>query len=253
MEERHYKETMDVLDDFLSKINTKGTDNELIVFNLLSKNKLFTGLCFYVFDFSVKRIIYVSDSFADLLKYKKEALSYGFIYEQIHPDDFPIVVNYTANALKTGAKHPEINWRDTYFCIDFRIQKADSCYIRVLRRTCILTQDQNNNPILGITFFTDISRTKKLNNVEFYFAGQDEVILNNELMMLYSQPKSLFTESEKRIFKLLQLGKTTKQISIELHISFHTVEKHRRNMLNKTNTLNTPQLVSFVMKEGLLL
>ncbi|MCR6642553.1 MAG: LuxR C-terminal-related transcriptional regulator [Sporocytophaga sp.] len=54
----------------------------------------------------------------------------------------------------------------------------------------------------------------------------------------------MLSKREKEVFTLLAQGKTSKQIANELNISTHTVNNHRKNMLQKTNTANVSELMS---------
>jgi DNA-binding NarL/FixJ family response regulator len=61
---------------------------------------------------------------------------------------------------------------------------------------------------------------------------------------------SVPTKREIEILNLLAHGLSTKLIANELNISFNTVEKHRRNMLEKYNFINTTQLISNSILHG---
>lgn len=55
------------------------------------------------------------------------------------------------------------------------------------------------------------------------------------------------TSREIEITRLLSYGKTTSQIAKELHISPHTVNSHKRNLMRKVNARNTVQMVAKVL------
>ena len=55
------------------------------------------------------------------------------------------------------------------------------------------------------------------------------------------------TPRENEVLKLCALGKSSKQISAELKISFRTVEDHRSNVIRKLGVRNTAELVLKVM------
>jgi DNA-binding CsgD family transcriptional regulator len=52
------------------------------------------------------------------------------------------------------------------------------------------------------------------------------------------------SEREKEIINLLSQGLASKQIAQELHISKHTVDTHRRNLLRKTASKNSLELIT---------
>jgi FixJ family two-component response regulator len=55
------------------------------------------------------------------------------------------------------------------------------------------------------------------------------------------------TPRENEVLKLCVLGKSSKEISAELKISFRTVEDHRSNVIRKLRVRNTAELVLKVM------
>jgi len=51
------------------------------------------------------------------------------------------------------------------------------------------------------------------------------------------------TPQEKNILGLIASGLTTKEIASVLHISFHTVQAHRKSLLKKYDASNSAELV----------
>jgi DNA-binding NarL/FixJ family response regulator len=56
------------------------------------------------------------------------------------------------------------------------------------------------------------------------------------------------TKREQEILQLLCKGSSKSEIADKLHISERTVEKHKENLLSKTGTNNTVNLVLFALK-----
>lgn len=52
------------------------------------------------------------------------------------------------------------------------------------------------------------------------------------------------TKREREIIHLMAEGFSTKEVAQELHISFHTVESHRKNLLIKLKARNMVHLVA---------
>jgi DNA-binding CsgD family transcriptional regulator len=63
---------------------------------------------------------------------------------------------------------------------------------------------------------------------------------------------SSITEKEYQVLKMLGTGKNTKEISVQLFSSPHTIDTHRRNLLAKTNCVDTTALVTYCRMVGLL-
>ncbi len=70
----------------------------------------------------------------------------------------------------------------------------------------------------------------------------------NDRWNLYGE----LTEREKEILLLICAGLTNVEIADKLSLSKRTVDKHRENLLLKTQSKNTANLVIFAIKNGLL-
>jgi DNA-binding NarL/FixJ family response regulator len=60
------------------------------------------------------------------------------------------------------------------------------------------------------------------------------------------------SEREKEILSLICTGLTNNEIADRLTLSKRTVDKHRENLLLKTQSKNTANLVIFAIKNGIL-
>jgi DNA-binding NarL/FixJ family response regulator len=60
------------------------------------------------------------------------------------------------------------------------------------------------------------------------------------------------SERELEVLQLIAEGLTTKQIAEKLHLSFHTVMTHRKNMMAKLGLNNTAGLIVYAVKENLI-
>ena len=63
---------------------------------------------------------------------------------------------------------------------------------------------------------------------------------------------AVFTNREIEIVKLLALGLTSEQIATKLQISAHTVNSHRRNMLDKFCLKNKVELLKIAKDSGVI-
>ena len=51
------------------------------------------------------------------------------------------------------------------------------------------------------------------------------------------------TTKERQVLSLVAMGLTTKEIADRLHLSHHTIESHRKNMLRKWDAKNSAELI----------
>ena len=109
-----------------------------------------------------------------------------------------------------------------------------------------------------------------INGYLFKFAGLDDLSLavktisegenffdfrvTNVLLEKKSRLKkdvSSLSERETEILKLIVKGLTSNQIGEKLFISRFTVQKHRKNIIKKTNVHSTAELVKYAIDRGI--
>ncbi len=64
--------------------------------------------------------------------------------------------------------------------------------------------------------------------------------------------QSKFSRRETEILDLIGKGLDTKDIAKKLYISQRTIEKHKSNMMAKTNSHNNVQLILYAIRNGLI-
>ena len=62
----------------------------------------------------------------------------------------------------------------------------------------------------------------------------------------------LLSKREKEVLLLISSGMSNQQIADKLHLSKRTVDKHRENILAKTQTKNTAELIMYSIRNGLI-
>lgn len=210
-----------------------------------------------IFDASKATYSYVSQSMEQMLGYSISELTkggLGFINKITHPDDAEGVIkilNQELDFLTSLPTADRLNHRSSF---DYRIIRPDSSYIRVLQRNLILHLDDEGNPQHMLMVFSDITHIKKddsriLNiNVERDYGFTYTYHVNGHTMVR----EPFLSKRELQILRLLAKGHSSKKIAEELFISVHTVETHRRNMLEKVNVGDTSKLVNFAMIAGII-
>ena len=77
-----------------------------------------------------------------------------------------------------------------------------------------------------------------------------EALKNADAELLKAIPR--ITRREKEILQLIGKGLTTMQIADQLFISTHTVESHRKNLMEKFGVNNTTTVVKLATEYKLL-
>lgn len=80
----------------------------------------------------------------------------------------------------------------------------------------------------------------------------EEVVSNKALIKTFSCEGLNVTEREIEIIKYIAEGLSNKQIADKLNLSTHTVNTHRKNIMNKLEVNNTAGIVMYAVKNQLL-
>jgi DNA-binding NarL/FixJ family response regulator len=65
-------------------------------------------------------------------------------------------------------------------------------------------------------------------------------------------PDLPLTASERLVLHEIAMGKTTKEIAYEQHLSFHTINTHRRNIFRKLEINNVHEATKYALRAGLI-
>ncbi|MDR3117901.1 MAG: response regulator transcription factor [Mediterranea sp.] len=84
-----------------------------------------------------------------------------------------------------------------------------------------------------------------------YVCESVEQVLRNDGLANEQKPLVYLTPSEKVILHEIALGKTTKEIAYEKHLSFHTVNSHRKNIFRKLEINNVHEAVRYAVRAGI--
>jgi DNA-binding NarL/FixJ family response regulator len=85
---------------------------------------------------------------------------------------------------------------------------------------------------------------------QYLCSSTKEALKNADMELLKAIPR--ITRREKEILQLIGKGLTTMQIADQLFISTHTVESHRKNLMEKFGVNNTTSVVKLASEYKLL-
>mgnify|MGYP000126755146 CR=1 FL=1 len=173
----------------------------------------------------------------------------------IHPDEIQtwlLVLSELMNFCTTEFPIAKLNRLDFQYNYRFRV-KGDG-YLNVLENQVNLLADQEGRPVVGLGHFT-------------VFGNGDELPIRASVRYLNDQNEyetvfykvygaKLLQESisnrERDVLRLIALGYDNDTIADKLFVSPHTVKTHRKNMLSKTGSKNSMELIVQCIKEGII-
>jgi DNA-binding CsgD family transcriptional regulator len=212
-------------------------------------------VCVTLWDVISNRFIYAADKtnvLGDTANYLLDESGVDYSISKFHPEHLEAVLTFQKRGIEFCLEHRELLPNNVSLNLDTLYEKNGS-YIQVLQQGIPVETDNNNHPVLYLSFIYDISHLKKYNTANFAITTPENTFLYTfSFETKNAHEVKPLTSSEKAILKMLGEGKTTKQIAAELSVSPYTIDTHRGNMLTKTNCVDTTALVTYCRRVGIL-
>jgi DNA-binding CsgD family transcriptional regulator len=145
--------------------------------------------------------------------------------------------------------------KDLKFTFSFRLKNKKGNYVWMMHQMSIIKTSFIGIPSFSQVSISEVTSIKKDDIIDFAVHKRSG---NNEYDLLYKKIYSpndtiiSFSGRELDVLKLLSKGKTSNEIAEELNISFHTVNNHRKKMIERNKGKNTAELVQMAYQNGLL-
>ncbi|HKL32308.1 MAG TPA: response regulator transcription factor [Tangfeifania sp.] len=96
-----------------------------------------------------------------------------------------------------------------------------------------------------------IEAIKKVAQNKKYISQRISGAIVDELISPTSREEAELSQREKEILQLIAEGKSSKEIAEILFLSSKTVDSHRKNIMDKLELYNIPDLTKYAIKTGL--
>lgn len=191
----------------------------------------------------------------DMHGMKKMPSHLNEIIELIHPDDINFVREAERMAiekiLEIGAENV-MNLKVSY-C--FRLKITDGSYQLFHHLGINALTDNRHKLVQSINIHTNIHHLTPVNNYAVLVSGigerKDFHQMNYKEATIKRIPEKL-TAREQEILHYIANGYSSEEISEELSLSHHTIKTHRKNILQKTQTKNSSELIKRCVEWGLI-
>ena len=197
--------------------------------------------CMYVLNFKTREVI-SRVGVEDMLGYKDQEFGFNSLVNYIHPEDVDALTSFMYAIMDYVAANHTI--QELNLSVSYRMRKKNGNYIKVLRQTSIGRHKYDPQVIYLNNILTDISFMKTGTAVEWTFDAPD---FNSDTIKMYVPQSNaqFFSAREREVLELIDKGYTSQAIAKALFISKHTVDTHRRKMLQKTGSPNAIALLEF--------
>jgi len=250
MELNAYNEMQKIWSTITKEENVKDHSFDLMAFKSLLD--IFHVGQYYYFIVNVRKVEYemFSPEVETVLGYSPEEITVPFITAKMHPEDLPHYLNFEVAITNFFSKISGERLFKYKVQHDFRVQKANGEYIRVLNQFVIIQHDADN--VRTFVVNTDITHLKKDPKPVLSFIGLDgePSYMNVDVENVFNKTRELFTKRELDVVRLLAKGKSSGEISDTLNISKYTVDSHRKNILKKTDAKSTNEVIGIAFNNG---
>ena len=135
---------------------------------------------------------------------------------------------------------------------DFAYNKNGN-YIHILQQVTVIETTADKHPLLFLSYIYDITHLKKPESANLVITAPHETLIwNYDFDNQQLKPAKPLTEQEKKVLYFLGEAKHTKEIAHALSITAHTANKHRSNLLAKTNCIDSTGMVTYCRMVGLM-
>ena len=204
-----------------------------------------------VFDMLRMKTLFVSQGSIKLLGVKPEDLTSYHFKEATHPDDLKRSELGLVKLFKMSHELFVAKKGEMLISSNLRMRSPGGNYINQLVQGYLFFSLLPIETVYMIHINTDISWFKKMKHGNHYYVGDDLSYFrypDDDLLMT----GNIFSDREFEIIMLVHQGFESKQIAEKLFLSKHTINTHRKNILNKAGKTNIADLIYYLEELGLL-
>jgi DNA-binding CsgD family transcriptional regulator len=209
-----------------------------------------------IFDNINFKILHISDNVGTLVGYtSEEMLNLNTLHtlNLISLDHYDFMYVWVNWAITRHLKYGDSFNAKQVMC-GVKMKHRDGHIMRLLFRQYPLETTEDGVATLSAISIDDVTHLMKS---DFYWGRLEYGKLTKKTHHLISLdnkdiPHDILSDREKSIVKLLAQGKESKEIATMLFISSHTVDNHRRNMINKIGVRDTTGLIQICKMVGMI-
>jgi DNA-binding CsgD family transcriptional regulator len=160
----------------------------------------------------------------------------------------PITFQYLSSVPTSRAS--DLVFGRTYF-----VKSKQGDTRKIFERDVFLFHPSCPSPVAVAGYATDITHVSDSNNTIFFIEDCSQKGVRSLLykeVMINGEEHKILTRKEMEVLKWMAEGFSSKQIADKMQISQHTVNNHRKNMLEKTNCLNSAELITYALRQNWL-
>lgn len=178
------------------------------------------------------------------------------LFKNTHPEDMAQMFAFSNYWVTYFADLPPEKKPCVQATIYLRMLNAKRAYKWVMVQYADSIIDSNGKILYGLTLVTDISHIKKDGVAMMSILDtsdescQQFLCIDGKSLSGTGKASPKISIREIEVLRYLAIGYSSKQIAAELNIAIKTIDNHRQNLLRKTATKSTGELVAFAINMG---
>jgi DNA-binding CsgD family transcriptional regulator len=203
---------------------------------------------------------FLSQNFTRIFGYPRHQFIKGdlhFLIKHMHPDDLPAFTHFAETSTLNATTWQKAKEDAVHECCS-RLKHANGRWMWIKQKVIVLSVTPDRHIDHALLLFDDCTASKQAELTQHAFlveksrkysklldllATVSNAQAKREKQMLALEDYASLTQREKEIMQLVSQGYSSKEIAAQLFISKHTVESHRKHILQKLSVKNTPQMV----------
>jgi len=234
-----------------SLVGFKGIDRQdpliLSLEEMMKNNNQFLS----VFDMIHMKTEFVSQGCFQMLGINPEDLTSYHFKEATHPDELKRHQLALVKMFKIAHDLFVAKKGEMLISSNFRLRNLSGNYTNQLIQCYLFYNPVPYSTVYLININTDISWFKKIKHGYHYYVGNDLSNFKYPDEELLTKG-NIFTDREFEIIKMIHEGFDSEQIAEKLFLSRHTINTHRKNILDKTGKERISDLIYDLQERGLL-
>jgi DNA-binding CsgD family transcriptional regulator len=204
-----------------------------------------------VADLAQIKFLYVSEGIRQLIGVEPARLNPSHFVEVTHPDDLSRFGLLRAQTFIVEKEVLETKTGSALVSFTIRLRNPAGVYFNCLCQAYFFFSPIPHSAVYLLQVISNVDRFEKKKHGFHHYKGKDLSHFrfpDNGLLRIGPD----FSSREMEIIKLIESGLSSKQIADKLFISVHTVNTHRRNILDRCGKDNISNLIYELNEQGLL-
>jgi DNA-binding CsgD family transcriptional regulator len=205
--------------------------------------------CFHINNMVQLQILYCTPSCELFFGVPVEKINPELYFERTHPEDLALHASGRSRVVKAAMDLYTKKRGMWFLSANIKTRNGKGEYRDLLYQMCLSYKDDPSPAVFGIQVNSDVTDIMQSLSGIHYLVSEDESVFRPPDEELLSIGPG-FSARELEILRCISEGLDSEQIAEKLFLSVHTVNTHRRNVLEKSGNRSTHELVIKLQEDG---